>query len=353
MAATQGYFAVHSQGLGHATRAVALARGLTERRPDLSFLFLAGIPALDLVAAHGFDVLVAPPAPDWPSSGGVIGPVWRWYAEYAKYLRVARRHLRKETDWESYRFLVSDGEVAAVREALRRKVPTAMILDSIPNRFARDLPSQLFETFGNRWLARIARRIDLILATGTTPDWPNVRRIGPIVRPFSAPREDLRDDFVFRKKVILVAVGGTGIGEFLLRATEKAFHQADLEDASLVVVSGPKLKWEPSAGVYTYGFLPNLQDYILAADLVITTAGAGTVNEALAAGTPVIAIPPKGHVEAERTAAALGFRHEDLHRLDELMPQKLALGRLPPKPPGNEEAVRLLLEFLDSKVGPS
>jgi predicted glycosyltransferase len=89
---------------------------------------------------------------------------------------------------------------------------------------------------------------------------------------------------------------------------------------------------------------------VLAADLVITTAGKGTVNEALAAGTPVIAIPPKGQVEAERNAAALGFRFEDLRRLKEFIPEHLASGRLPPKTMGNEEATRLLLEFLEQEV---
>jgi glycosyl transferase family 28 len=350
---TAGYFAVHSQGLGHATRAVALARGLRERRPDLSFLFLAGVPALDLIAASGFDVLTAPPAPDWPAKGGVLRPVWRWYADYAKYLRVAHRFLRVEGDWNSYRFLLSDGEVASVREAVRRRVPTAMILNSLPREFARDLPSRLAEGYRNFWFSQRARRIDLILAAESAPDWPNVRRIGPIVRPFSGSREKLREDFVFRKKTVLVTGGGTAIGDFLLRAAVAAYQESRLDDVSMVVVSGPKLTWKPSPGVYTYGFLPNLQDYVLASDLVITTAGKATINEALAAGTPVIAIPPKGHVEAERNAAALGYRFADIHRLKDLIPEKLALGRLPPQPTGNAEAVQLLLDFLESKVGSS
>jgi hypothetical protein len=83
---------------------------------------------------------------------------------------------------------------------------------------------------------------------------------------------------------------------------------------------------------------------------VITTGGKGTVSEARTAGTPVIAIPPKGHAEEERNASALGYRHEDLGRLQELIVEKLALGRRPPEPTGNEEAARLLLEFLDSTV---
>ena len=347
----QGYFAVHSQGLGHATRAVALARGMQAGREDLYFLFLAGVPALDLVVASGFDALTAPPAPDWPAKDGVLQPVWRWYVDYARYLRVTRRFLRREGDWRSNRFLLSDGEVASVREALRHNVPTAMIVNTLRHDFAQDPASRLLEGVGNRWFSSLARHVDLILAFDDAPPWPNVRRIPPVVRPFSASREKLREDLFLRKKTILVTAGGTAIGEYLLRAAIEAFRGLDRDEVSMVVVSGPRLKVAPEPGVYTFGFLPNLQDYVLAADLVITTGGKSTVNEALAAGTPIIAIPPKGHVEAERNAAALGYRHEDLARLRELIVEKLAVGRLPPRPTGNEEAVRILLEFLDSKVG--
>jgi len=347
MEEVRGYFAVHSQGLGHATRAVALARGLLERRKDLYLLFLAGSPALDLVVANGFDALTMPPAPDWPTTDGVLGPVWRWYRDYGRYLRTARRFLKGEADWDYYRFLLSDSELASAREAIRHRIPTALILDATRHEFARDPWSHLVEGPANFWASRMARKADLVLAAESAPNWPNVRRIGPIVRAFSASREKLREDFVFRKPTILVTVGGTAIGEFLIRETVRAFHELKLDDVSMVVVSGPKLKADPESGVYTYGFLPNLQDYVLAADLVITTAGKGTVNEALAAGTPVIAIPPKGHAEAERNAAALGYRPDDIHRLKELIPQKLGLGRLAPTPMGNDEAVGFLIGFLD------
>ena len=343
----RGYFAVHSQGLGHATRAVALARGLMERRQDLYLLFLAGSPALDLVVANGFDALTMPPAPDWQTTDGVLDPVWRWYRDYGRYLRIARRFLQSEADWDYYCFLLSDSELASAREAIRHRIPTALILDATRHDFARDPLSRLVEGPANFWASRMARKADLVLAAESAPNWPNVRRIGPIVRGFSASREKLREDFVFRKKTILVTVGGTAVGEFLIREAVRAFHELKLDDVSMVVVSGPKLKADPESGVYTYGFLPNLQDYVLAADLVITTAGKGTVNEALAAGTPVIAIPPSGHAEAERNAAALGYRHDDIRRLKELIPQTLALGRLPPKPMGNEQAVGFLIDFLE------
>jgi UDP-N-acetylglucosamine--N-acetylmuramyl-(pentapeptide) pyrophosphoryl-undecaprenol N-acetylglucosamine transferase len=345
-----GYFAVHSQGLGHATRSVALARGLAERDPRVSFLFLAASPALDLVVSSGFDALTMPPAPDFPTREGVLQPMWRWYWDYARYLRTADRFMRREGDWAYYRFLISDSELAAVRAAVRHRVPTALIVNQTAHDFARGPGSRLVEGIGNLWFSGLARRVDVLLVSGPAPDWPNVKRVGPIVRTPSASREKLRDDLVFRKRTILVTVGGTATGEFLLREAVQSFGRLDLPDTSMVVVSGPKLKVDPAPGVYVYGFVPNLQDFVLASDLVVTLAGQGTVNEARASGTPVIAIPPKGHAEAERNAAELGYRFEDVRRLDELMPEKLALGRMPRMATGNDEAVDLLLRFLDDKV---
>jgi len=346
-----GYFAVHSQGLGHATRAVALARGLRQQRPDLYFLFVAGVPAIDLIIASGFDAMPLPPVPDWPARDGAFGPIWRWYVDYGRYLRVARRFLGAEVDWARTRFLLSDGEAASIGTAIRHGTPTAAIVHGLRRDFARDVPSRLAEGCYNFWFSRLARKIELILSLGPAPAWPNVRRIGPIARPFSAPRERLREEFVFRKRTILVTAGGTAIGEFLVRRAIRAFREQRIADASMFVVSGPRLKVSPEPGVYTYGFVPNLQDYILAADLVITTAGTSTVAETLAAGTPIIAIPPRGHAEAERNARELGFVHDDIRRLHDLIPERLASGRMPPRATENERAVRLLLDFLEGKVG--
>jgi UDP-N-acetylglucosamine:LPS N-acetylglucosamine transferase len=195
--------------------------------------------------------------------------------------------------------------------------------------------------------------VELILVADSGPDWPNVHRTGPIVRSPSAPREKLRKELFFRKKTILVTLGGTAIGQFLIDKAIEAFSELKLDDASIIVVSGPKLKVDPVRGVYSFGFLPNLQDFVSAADLVVTTAGKGTMHEVLAYGIPVIAILPKGHAEAERNARTLCDRFEDTYRLKELIPQRLALGWLPPEPTGNVHAVDLLADFLDRATNDS
>src|SRR5207244_12484600 len=125
------------QGSGPGTRAVALCPRLMDGPSVVSLPFLPGPPALDLLVASGFDALTMPPAPAWPAKDGVLRPAWRWYRDYGRYLRIARRFPRREADWSYYRFLISDSELASVRQAIRPRVPTALSLDCTRHNFAR------------------------------------------------------------------------------------------------------------------------------------------------------------------------------------------------------------------------
>ena len=352
MAGLSGYVAVNSLGLGHAARAVAVAKELTRRHPDLYLFFLAGSPALDLAVASGFDAMPLPPTPEWFHERGQIRSMGRWYWEYVKYLRFARRFLREEAEWDRYRFLISDGEMASVREANRHGIPTVVFVHSIGQSFAQDLSTRLIERVGTWWMRSIlSRRNVRVLALEAGIDLPNAKFVGPIVRPFSRNRESLRDDLVFLKKTVLVAPGGTAVGGFLIEEAIRAWRDLTPGDAQMIVVSGPKLKPPADSNVFNKGFVPNLQDYVSAADLVITLAGKGTMMEALAAGTPVIAIPPRGHPEAERNLRAYGlrYRYEDAFRLRELIPEMLSVVRPPPIDFGPRKAVDEIEAFLRSQ----
>ena len=349
MAEVAGYVAVNSLGLGHAARAVAIARELQRRHPEMYLFFLAGSPALDLAVSHGFDAMPLPPTPEWFHEGGRIHSMSRWYWEYTKYVRYATKFLRREADWSRFRFLISDGEMASVRLAVRRQVPTVVLVHSIGQDFGGSFLARRIESFGRWWMrSLLAAKCVKVLALEPGIDLPNATYVGPIVRPPAAAREKLRDDFVFLKKTILVAPGGTSLGKFLIEEALAAFRDLKLRDAQMIVVTGPKIPAPKEAGVFWRGFVPNLQDYVAAADLVITMAGKGTMYEALAAGTPVIAIPAKGHAEAERNlrAAGLSFRFEDASRLRELIPAKLAEPRSPPREFGPNRAVASIEEFL-------
>lgn len=344
-----GYVAVNSLGLGHASRAIAIARELERRHRGLYFLFLAGAPALDLAVAHGFDAMPLPPTPMWLHDRGQIHSMFRWYLRYARYVRVATRFLKKEADWERFRFLISDGEMASVRLAVRRKIPTVALVHSIGQSFGGDFLTRLVEAYGRRWMRFLLDR-DRVRVLGVEEgiDLPNATYVGPVVRSFSGSREKLRDDFVFLKKTVLVAPGGTDLGAFLVDEAIRAWRDLKPEDAQMIVVTGPSIPAPKDKDVYFRGFVPNLQDYVLAADLVITSAGKGIVHEALAGGTPVIAIPAKGHAEQERNVAAAGlrYRYEDAFRLRELIPAKLGESRPPPREFGPARAAERIEEFL-------
>ena len=349
MAGPAGYVAVNSLGLGHSARAIAIAREIQRRHPDVYLFFLAGAPALDLAVSHGFDAMPLPPTPEWFHEGGRIHSMSRWYWEYARYVRIATKFLRGEADWDHFRFLISDGEMATVRLAVRRQIPTVVIAHSIGQDFGGSFLTRRIESFGRSWMRSLltAKHVK-VLALERNVDLPNATYVGPIVRAPSGPREKLRDDFVFLKKTILVAPGGTSLGKFLIDEAVKAFRELHLPDAQMIVVTGPKIAAPKDADVFWRGFVPNLQDYVTAADLVITMAGKGTMYEALAAGTPVIAVPAKGHVEAERNlrAAGLTFAFEDAFRLRDLIPAKLAEPRSPPRDFGPAKAVDAIEGFL-------
>src|SRR3972149_2503930 len=162
-----GYMSVSSLGLGHAARAIAIARELQRRHPDLYLFFLAGTPALDLAIAHGFDAMPLPPTPMWFHDRGRLPAMLRWHRQYARYVRVASRFLRKEADWGRFRFLISDGEMASVRLAVKRKIPTVAIVHSIGQAFGGGLATRLVGSYGRWWMrALLVRGEVLVLALG-------------------------------------------------------------------------------------------------------------------------------------------------------------------------------------------
>ena len=84
---------------------------------------------------------------------------------------------------------------------------------------------------------------------------------------------------------------------------------------------------ELSHNIRTNGFIDNLHEYIYAADVVISLAGRSTIDESIVYGTPGIFIPIKDHFEQEWGAKRLGYRYQDIFRLETLIEQALNLNR--------------------------
>ena len=193
----------------------------------------------------------------------------------------------------------------------------------------------------SRWYTTLQESVSSLLVPDFGTDFRNVHFMSPVVRAVTAERGKVLESLGFStsSKVILLSASGSGIGEFLLRSTLDAIEGLGTTDTKVVVsgLRGP----ESSRNVFYLGVYRDNQNLIAAADLTISTAGKSTIDEALSFGSPIITIPIKNHSEQERNAASLGFSHDDLSRLGELIPKYLGRRTTPKNYQGAESIARI------------
>ncbi|MDG6903011.1 MAG: hypothetical protein JRM80_13785, partial [Nitrososphaerota archaeon] len=175
----------------------------------------------------------------------------------------------------------------------------------------------------------------------------NRRHVGPIVRPTTMTSEETRRKYgIPGGPFILFSASGSGAG------MELALRLAGVRDEAApgvpLVISGNRGDKVSGSGVYDLGVLPDNQNLVACADLVVSTAGKSTIDEASAAGTPMIAIPIRHHAEQERNALALGYRSDDGRRLAELVREKLGKREKAQAYSGEKRAAELLTSLLVS-----
>jgi UDP-N-acetylglucosamine--N-acetylmuramyl-(pentapeptide) pyrophosphoryl-undecaprenol N-acetylglucosamine transferase len=173
----------------------------------------------------------------------------------------------------------------------------------------------------NKSMLKIMKKCDIVILPENGDDQDNIRKVGPIVGQTKFSREDLRKKFSFEKNTIVISVGGTDAGIFLIRKALESISKIN-QDIEVVLVSGPAIS-KKFENVRNLGFVDNLHELIFAADLLISLAGKSTIDEANSYGTPAIFIPIKGHFEQEDNAKEEGFVFDDINRLDELILEKL------------------------------
>lgn len=122
--------------------------------------------------------------------------------------------------------------------------------------------------------------------------------------PDGATAARLRRDHGFgpEHKVCVVSVGGSGVGESLLRRVLDAAPLARrmLPELRFLVVCGPRI--DPASlprrrGVRVRGFLPRLDETLAAADVAVVQGGLTTCMELAAARTPFLYVPLEHHFE--------------------------------------------------------
>ena len=327
-------------GLGHATRDIAIAQHLE----NISTLFVSGTSASDLFKKYGYNVKNVYTPPQFNvQNGSLQSPLkWLWkYYNYYKDCKLASSNIIEDEKPES---VISDEDFASLTIAQEQKIPTVLITDILETRFARGIGS-LIEKRMNHSMKKIMKKCDVIILPENGQDKENIRYVGPIVRATIYTREYLRKKFSFNKKTIVVSIGGTDVGKFLIQKTLDAFPKLK-DDVELVIVTGPSLKSEFTKNIRNFGFVENLHEIIYAADLVISLAGKSTIDESKVYGTPGIFIPTKGHFEQEDNAKQEGFSFEDINRLESLIAEKLTTKRNPLSCNGAMKAANIIRRFV-------
>ena len=327
-------------GLGHATRDIAIANNFE----NISTKFVTGNGAAEILKNSDFNVEDRYIPPQFIVENGILKKSTKWLWNYYRYYKQCKKIANKIIELDNPRLVVSDEDFASLTVAQNKKIPTVLITDIMETKFVRGITS-FIEKKMNKSMQEIIKKCDVVIIPENGQDEGNIRRVGSIVRQTNFSREELRKKFSFDKKTIVVSIGGTDAGLFLIEKTLESIQKIN-QDVNLVVVSGPSLSKKFGDSIRNLGFVNNLHEIIFASDVIVSLAGKSTIDEAKIYGTPGIFIPIKGHFEQEDNAKEEGFVFEDINKLDKLIIEKLEQKRNPLENKGAVNAYNIIKKLI-------
>jgi predicted glycosyltransferase len=331
-------------GLGHAMRDAAIAAELRVRRPDLEIDWLAQHPVTTVLEARGERI--------HPLSAELASESAHIAAESAGHELHAFQAIRRMDEIMVANFMVfleaiEEGEydLVVADEAWEvdhflfenpelKRTAFAWLTDFVgwlPMAEGGEHEASLTADYNAEMLAHVERypRIrDRAIFVGNPDDivpdrfGPGLPRIrdwterhygfsgyitGFDPAPLLERREELRDELGFRpdERVVVAAVGGSGVGGTLLRRVIAALPAAArlVPGLRLVAVAGPRI--DPASlgappAVEVRAFVPDLYRMLLACDLAVVQGGLTTTMELAAAGRPFLYVPLEQHFEQQR-----------------------------------------------------
>jgi UDP-N-acetylglucosamine--N-acetylmuramyl-(pentapeptide) pyrophosphoryl-undecaprenol N-acetylglucosamine transferase len=357
-------------GLGHATRDIAICEKLGSLTRS-KILFVTGQAAYTIISNKGYVAYdVYTPNNFEVNYSMSLQSMMKWLIQYISYYKkckiIAQQFIEKND--EDDLLIVSDEDFASIAVAENKNKKHILITDLLESHFLKGLPS-VIEYGMNRSLQHMITSCNHVIIPDYGIDRDNKSYIGPIVRGLSTTnRLVLRKRFGMDKQTILLTIGGTAAGRYLIEMTIKAFSKLKMRlDVDLVIASGPSIKIDDEIlrtdninnananatnNIINIGFVDNLHEYIYASDLVISLAGRSTIDESMVYQTPGIFIPIKNHFEQEENARKIGYKYEDIFRLESLIEekfdrmQKTMNNNRVITQTGTDRAVRIILETL-------
>ena len=325
-------------GLGHVTRDIAIVKNLE----DFSVNFVTGSGAAKILKKLNYNIDDVYNPPSFVVENGVLNNQTKWLWNYYQYYKNCKNISEKIIKKNNSELVISDEDFASLTIAQEVKIPNILITDVLETKFTKGIAS-FIEKKMNKSMMNIIKNCDVVIIPENGEDVDNIRRIGPIVREINLSREELRKKFSFNKKTILISVGGTDAGLFLIQKSIESILKLNL-DIEIILVTGPSIT-KKFDNVKNLGFVDNLHELIYASDVVISLAGKSTIDEGKAYGTPGIFIPIKDHFEQENNSKNEGFTFNDINKLDELILEKLDKKRNKVNTNGAELAAEIIRKF--------
>ena len=326
-------------GLGHVTRDIAIVSNFK----DISVNFVTGSGAAKILKKLDHKVQDVYNPPLFIVENGKLNNQTKWLWNYYQYYKNCKNISEKILKNNNSQLVVSDEDFASLTVAQDLEIPNVLITDVLETKFTKGIAS-FIERKMNKSMMKIIKNCDVVIIPEKGDDQNNIKRVGPIVREINFSREELREKFEFNKTTVVISIGGTNAGIFLIDEAIKAILKIN-QDIQIILVSGPAVT-KKFDNVKNLGFIHNLHEIIYASDLIISLAGKSTIDEANAYGTPGIFIPIKGHFEQEDNAKNEGFIFEDINRLDKLILEKLEQKRNKINTEGAKLASEIIKEII-------
>ncbi len=324
-------------GLGHITRDIAIMEKIIREYNYTKFSIVTGSTAyhfLSNLANSTFDLnviynLYFPPS--FSITDGKLIHGFYWLLRYVYYYNQCKKNLQRFFFTENRSHLlsdviISDEDFASLVFTEKFKSKRIFITDILSTQFSRSFLFSTFEKKLNNSMSALIRSAECVILPEIGEDLDNLFYVGPIVREIQESRNKLRKKLSFDKKTILLSVGGTNSGIYLLKKTIESFLRLkNNKEYDLVILSSyqfelPKL----DSHCKFMGIVSNGHEYVKSCDLLISLAGKSTIDESMVYGIPGIFIPIKNHFEQECRAASMGFKYDDIYNLDRLIEERLS-----------------------------